>query len=118
MKKALVSVALMTTLCTGIVLAHGDAHRVMGTVAKVDAQTLEVRTADGHVVPVLLDKATKYTRGKETATLQDVKVGSKVVVHLMAHGGPPMAAEVLLPDAAGGHDDHDHAHEKPVPGRG
>jgi hypothetical protein len=118
MKKALVLVTALAMLSVGLVLAHGDKNRVMGNVTKVNGQNLDVKTADGHVVSVRLDKATKYMKGKEKATLQDVKVGSRVVVHLMAHDGPPMASEVLLPGAGQEHGDHGHEQEKAVPGRG
>ena len=116
MQRRLIALWAVLLASAGLVLPHGEGNSLMGTVSKVDAQSLGVKTADGHVVSVRLDKTTSYLRGKEKATLADVKLGSRVVVHLMHHEGPPMAAEVLLqqtkPDDAG------HEHGKPVPGKG
>ena len=88
---ALFSLAFIL-LAAGLALAHGHGH-VMGTVAAVTAERIEVKTREGKTVTVPLDKETQYFKGKEKATWADVKVGERVVVHLGAKGA---AEEVRL----------------------
>jgi hypothetical protein len=80
-------------LSAGLALAHGKGH-VMGTVAAVTAEKIEVKTQAGKTVAVPLTKETQYFKGKEKATWADVKVGGRVVAHL---GDSGAAHEVRLP---------------------
>ncbi len=73
--------------------AHGHGH-VMGTVASVTAERIEVKTKDGKTVTVPLTAETKYLKGDQKAARADVRVGERVVVHLAAGGA---ALEVHLP---------------------
>lgn len=86
---------LFIILAASLALAHGHGH-VMGTVAAVTADRIEVKAKDGKVVTVPLTKETKYFKGQQPATHADVKVGERVVVHL-GEGG--VAVEVRLPSA-------------------
>lgn len=70
-----------TLLTAGLALAHGKGH-VMGMVAAVTAERIDVKTKDGKIVAVPLTKETQYFKGKEKGTWADVKVGGRVVVHL------------------------------------
>ena len=80
------------------VQAHGSGRHVMGTVSAVDASHVGVKTAGGKVVSARLDKETKYFRGKASATLADVKVGMRIVLHLAGEEDNPMVREVRLPE--------------------
>ncbi len=80
-------------LAAGLALAHGKGH-VMGTVAAVTAEQIEVKTQDGKTVAVPLNRETQYFKGKVKATWADVEVGGRVVVHL---GDDGAAHEVRLP---------------------
>ena len=82
-------ILLMATLA----LAHGHGH-VLGTVASVTADRIEVKTKDGKTVAVPLTKDTKYLKGDQKAAQGDVHVGERVVVHRAAGGA---ALEVHLP---------------------
>lgn len=77
--------------------AHeGHAHKVMGTVAGIDATHIEVDATDGKKVSVLVTPETKYLKGKAPAGAADVKVGQRVVVTFAEEGGKKTAKEVLL----------------------
>jgi hypothetical protein len=80
--------------------AHGDVPHIQGTVVSANDTTLVVKTRDGKTETLVLDPSTKVMRGKARATLQDLKAGSRVVVHPMKHGEALMATEVDLPPAA------------------
>lgn len=77
----LLSLALMVT----VALAHGDKKHVVGTVEKVTADSVTVKTADGNSVEVKLVAATTYiTRAgsvDKPSKLADLHVGDRVVIH-------------------------------------
>lgn len=76
---------ILILLVSSLALAHGHGH-VMGTVAAMAADHIEVKTKDGKVVSVPLNEKTQYSLGKKKATAADVQVGKRVVVHLGAAG--------------------------------
>ena len=80
--------------------AHG-ANRVMGTVTAVDraSKHIEVKEKEGGTVSVAVDDATKYLKGTAAAKLEDVAVGSRVVVQLSGQGQEKVATEVKMPAA-------------------
>jgi hypothetical protein len=81
----------------GIARAHeGHDHKVMGKVAAISAQQIEVETADGKKVTAALTAETKYSRDKAAATLADVKVGERVVIVVVEEKGVQKVKQVLL----------------------
>jgi hypothetical protein len=81
----------------GAVLAHeGHAHKIMGTVAALDAMHIEVDTADGKKESFLLAANTKYSTGKRAAVAADVKVGTRVVLTVGQKDGKKNVTEVLI----------------------
>lgn len=61
--------------------AHeGHAHKVLGTVSAVTANTVEMKTPEGKVVTVTLNQKTTFARGKQKVDATAVKVGERVVV--------------------------------------
>jgi len=94
MKKTSILLSLAFVLfAAGLAFAHGHGH-VMGTVAAVTADRIDVHTTGGKTVSVPLTSTTKYVKGKAHATRDDVHVGGRVVVHLGAKGA---AEEIHLP---------------------
>src|SRR2546428_7685727 len=88
-------------LVAGPVLAHeGHDHKIMGTVAAIDAKHIDVTTQDEHKTTIWLDGETKILRGKSQTTAGDVKVGERVVVTAIEKEGKMLAREVLLASAA------------------
>jgi|SRR5687767_7988218 len=62
-------------------LAHeGHVHKVLGTVASVQASQIEVKATDGKVLTIVFDAKTAITRGKEKVDAAALKVGERVSV--------------------------------------
>ena len=89
---------LAMALAASAVLAHGDKKHVVGTVEKVSADSVTVKTADGKSVEVKLIAATTYVSHSgsvdKPAKLADVHVGDRVVIHATPKGDTLEAAEV------------------------
>ena len=95
------------------VFAHGGFDHVMGTVAKLDHNTLTVTTAKGPVMVMLNDK-TEITKDSKKAMQADLKPGARVVVDIPEGSKDNIAHSVKIgvTAAASAHDDdHDHAHK-------
>ena len=79
-------------------LAHGDKKHVIGTVEKMGADSVTVKTGDGTSVEVKLVAATVYVQRAGTvdkpAKLSDLAVGDRVVIHATPKGETLEAAEV------------------------
>lgn len=86
---------------------HGNKVHVKGTVEKVGADSLQVKTADGKIVEVKLAASTVYIQHTppkpgaspdanedKPAKLADVLVGDSVVIHATPRGGSLEADEV------------------------
>lgn len=95
------SAALATTLVALDARAHeGHEHKVMGTVAAVDAAHVEVRGADGRVQSIQFAPTTRFVRGGEPADALAVKPASKIVVKFTEAKETKTATRVELPPAA------------------
>ncbi len=71
----------LTIALAPVAYAHeGHAHKVMGTVAVIHENHLEVKATDGKTAVITLNNKTKVLRGKTAARLADIKVGERVVV--------------------------------------
>jgi len=86
-------------LCT-LTFAHGGMEHVMGTVTAITDHSLSVKTSDGAVTTVEFDGETKFIKGDAAATVKDVKVGSRVVIHAHKHDNSLQAAEVKIGKSA------------------
>jgi hypothetical protein len=74
---AVLSLGLLATIAT----AHGGEEHVIGTVTKVSATSVTVKTTDGKTVQVGFDAKTTYTRATQPIQKTDLKVGDRVVIH-------------------------------------
>jgi Domain of unknown function (DUF5666) len=79
-----------------IVLAHGDQQHVMGTVTQIDAGSISVKTTTGDEKVVMVLPTTKFVKGTATVTLQDLRVGDRVVIHAKPEGNMLHATEVKI----------------------
>jgi hypothetical protein len=60
-------------------LAHGAP--ILGTVTAVDKDSITVTNdKDGKTMVIGLEKTTKYVKDKKPATMDDIKVGNRVVI--------------------------------------
>jgi hypothetical protein len=93
MKLRLIALTTLLALATFGTFAHGNKIHVMGTVEKINADSVIVRSKDGKSVEVKLVAATVYVRhtadsskpaGPEDdkpAKLADLAIGDMVVIH-------------------------------------
>jgi hypothetical protein len=63
------------------VLAHeGHLHRLMGTVAAVSGERLQVKATTGETSEIVVNDKTKILRGATAQKTSDIKPGERVVV--------------------------------------
>jgi len=79
-----------------IVLAHGNQQHVMGTVTKVDAASISVKTTAGEEKVVMILPTTKFVKGTAGASPRDLRVGDRVVIHAKPEGNMLNATEVKI----------------------
>src|ERR1700730_3337161 len=79
---------LLAVLWGGVpVWSHGNEKHIIGTVEKIEANTVSVKTSDGKTVEVKLTEKTVYLqRDGKTAKLADIAGGELVVIHASPHG--------------------------------
>jgi Domain of unknown function (DUF5666) len=82
-------------LMTNAVIAHGDKKHVMGTIEKINTDSVVVKTADGKSVEVKLVAATMYvSRDGKASKVSDLAVGQRVVIHATPEGDALSADEI------------------------
>ncbi len=82
MTRRLMMAGVLVALIAGVarVAAHDD-YRVIGTIVKVSAKSLDVKqTKDGKTIAMAMDEATLVTRDKKTIGAKELKAGLNVVV--------------------------------------
>jgi hypothetical protein len=77
-----------------IALAHGGKEHVVGTVSKVSESSITVKTTANAEVVVNVAAHTTFSKNSAAASLKDVKIGDRVVIH--AHkAGQALEAETV-----------------------
>ena len=67
---------------TMLALAHGNYRHVMGTVTEVSQNSITLQTTtNNNVVEVAMSPDTKFFRGKAAVSMQELRVGDRVVIH-------------------------------------
>lgn len=94
-------VSLLLALAVAIpLLAHGDKKHVMGTLEKVSAESVTVKTAQGKLVEIKLAATTIYlTKDDKPAKSADLAVGQRVVIHATPKGTELIANQVKFAPA-------------------
>jgi len=96
---------LLSLVFAVAVFAHGDKVHVTGTIEKVNAEVVSVKTAEGKIVDVKLTATTVYIlrdgKRKEgtPAKVSDLAVGQRVVIHATPKGKELIADEVKFAPA-------------------
>jgi hypothetical protein len=76
-------------------LAHeGHLHRLMGTVAAVHGERLQVKATTGQTSEVVVNDKTRILRGVTTQKTSDIKPGERIVVTIAESKDP--AGKALL----------------------
>ena len=100
---AVMLILLALSLVTLATLAHGTDKHVLGTVTKISDGEITVQAQDGSLQVVKIATDTAFVKSGANASVKDLKVGDRVVIHakpvgsdLIAHevrfGKPPAAA--------------------------
>jgi hypothetical protein len=92
--KHFVAVVILSLTLSLLALAHGKEQHVMGTVTSISASSITVQTTANKPVMVDVNDKTKFEKSGAAATLRDLKVGDKVVIHADVSGGKLVANEV------------------------
>jgi len=114
MKLRLCSLALLLALVAVPSLAHGNKVHLRGTIEKISAESLLVKTPDGKSVEVKLVASTVYVshttsktaqskdlNADKPAKLTDLAVGNMVVIHATAKDNGLEADEIKFSAPAG-----------------
>ena len=72
-------VAAVFVLTAGYAFAH-DTFRVIGTVTKAASSSIEVKTKEGRLTAMRVDKQTEISRDKKKVDAKELKAGLSVVV--------------------------------------
>jgi hypothetical protein len=96
----LISALFGALLLTVLTFAHAGMEHIMGTVTAISTHSLSVKTGNGAVTAVEFDSETRFMKGDAAATVKDVQVGSRVVIHAHKHDNSLQAAEVKIGKAA------------------
>ena len=69
MKNRIVAMVIMVALALpAVARAHeGHMHKVLGTIASVQGEHVQIKTTDGKTMTLMLDKETTVTRGKDSS---------------------------------------------------
>jgi Domain of unknown function (DUF5666) len=93
MKQMILLIAIVA-LAAGAAFAHGKDQHVMGTVTAVTEDSITVQTKAKDPVTVYTMPDTKYEKSGSAASMKDLKVGDRVVIHAGKMGDKLMANEV------------------------
>ena len=93
MKHTVAVVTLLFALSL-MALAHGKEKHVMGTVTSISDTSITVETTAKKSVTVEVSAKTKFEKSGAAATLKELKVGDKVVIHADVSGTKLVANEV------------------------
>jgi hypothetical protein len=99
--------AITLMIGSAIVFAHGDMEHVMGTVAAVTDNAITVDTVQHKRVTVLLDPSTKFSHNDAQASVKDLKIGDRVVIHAKPNAEKQLVGVTVKWAARGAaHPDH------------
>jgi hypothetical protein len=94
--KKLALILLPTLFLSVLAFAHGNLAHVLGTVVQITDHSISVKIADGSVKVVAFDSETHFLRGGAPASIKDIQVGSRVVIHAHQNGDKFHAAEIKV----------------------
>ena len=93
MKRTVAVITLLFAVSI-LLLAHGKEKHVMGKVTSTSGNSITVETTSKQSITVEVSDKTKFEKSDAAATLKDLKVGDKVVIHADASGDKLVANEV------------------------
>jgi hypothetical protein len=96
-RHSIVAIALVATLSVpAVIRAHGGhLHKALGTISSIQGEHVEIKTTDGKMLTVMLDKKTTFTRGKEKLDATALKVGERISVDYMEEKNKMLMAHAI-----------------------
>ena len=92
--KRIVAVVTLLFALSLMALAHGKEKHVMGTVTGISDTSITVETTAKKSITVEVSDKTKFEKSGASATLKELKVGDKVVIHAEVSSDKLVAHEV------------------------
>ena len=77
-----------------LTLGHGTDKHVLGTVTKITGSEITVQAQDGSSQVVKIARDTSFVKSGASASIKDLKVGDRVVIHAKPVGTDLIAHEV------------------------
>ena len=93
MRRMILLVAIVV-LAAGAAFAHGKEQHIMGKVTAMTDTSITVQTKAKNPLTVYAMPETKYAKSGVAASMKDLKVGDRVVIHAEKMGDKLMANEV------------------------
>jgi hypothetical protein len=87
-------------LASNLAFAHGGEKHVMGHVTAIAANSITVETTSHEIQNVQITSQTKFVKGGKPASVSELKVGDRVVIHAKPSGEKLQATEVTFASAA------------------
>ena len=84
----------VVVLAAGAIFAHDEEQHVMGTVTAMTDKSITIQTQAKDPVTVYTTSETKYEKSGAAASMKDLKVGDRVIVHAEKMDKMLMANEV------------------------
>jgi hypothetical protein len=94
--KGILGVTTSLLLLVTTLLAHGNELHIMGTVTNITTTSITVKTQDGHSIDISIAQDTKFMRGTEPISANDIKTGDRIVVHASKNGEKLVATTVAV----------------------
>jgi hypothetical protein len=85
---------LMLLAFSLVTLGHGTDKHVLGTVTKITDSEITVQAQDGSAQVVKIAPDTSFVKSGASASIKDLKVGDRVVIHAKPVGSDLIAHEV------------------------
>jgi len=98
--KQMILLAVTILLACGVAFAHGKEQHVMGTVTAMTDDSITVQTTAKEPVTVYMMPDTKYQKSGAAASMKELKIGDRVVIHAAKMNDKLMATEVRFGAAA------------------
>jgi hypothetical protein len=93
MTNAVLAVMFALTLAPVVSAHEGHDHKILGTIAAVHDNTVDVKGADGKTSTISLNEKTKILQGTTAMKAADLKIGDRVVVTATGGGKDPFVAK-------------------------
>jgi hypothetical protein len=100
MKRIALALLLAFTVVPFLSAHEGHDHKIMGTLAAVHDNSVDVKATDGKTTTIMLNDKTKILHGTMAMKTADLKTGDRVVVTATGGGKDPFVAKEIKIGAA------------------